>query len=271
MWFDDVKVSMGLLERLGKGKVIERQCCAITWFGFFSIICLILRVNLKGRIILWLMNNKILKYLGIGCGGCLIFCLVILILAFKYGHYEEEKSSLPISQAQKETIIEEKKANVEQVTDTVTEVRQEPRTLMNRLWIAVDESLETREDLDIQFDEEDKIAIITLQELTYGNVDLLIRDSVSKFVKFGKEAFKNDEINRTRIIVHSELIDFYGNKVVVSILILEMEKSEFSKFNWETFRYNSAYESIKKSSTKFYIHPEFITEIKKDDFRLFSL
>lgn len=130
-----------------------------------------------------------------------------------------------------------------------------PLTTTDKLWVALDNSMKTRDGYTVEYDESSKTASVTKTSTDFWDETSMVRGSFTTLVKFGTEAFKIDGVDAVRVVTRSEFTDQYGKKGVEDAVRIIMNKSEFSKFDWNNLKYQSVYSQIKNASEGFYIHP----------------
>lgn len=130
-----------------------------------------------------------------------------------------------------------------------------PLTTTDKLWVALDNSMKTRDGYSVEYDDSSKTASVTKTSADFWDETSMVRGSFTTLVKFGTEAFKIDGVDAVRVVTRSEFTDQYGKKGVEDAVRIIMNKSEFSKFDWNNLKYQSVYSQIKNASEGFYIHP----------------
>lgn len=128
-------------------------------------------------------------------------------------------------------------------------------TMTDKLWVALDNSMKTRDGYSVEYNESSKTASVTKTSTEFWDETSMVRGSFTTLVKFGTEAFKINGVEAVRVVTRSEFTDQYGKKGVEDAVRIIMNKSEFSKFDWNGLKYQSVYSQIKNASEGFYIHP----------------
>lgn len=136
-----------------------------------------------------------------------------------------------------------------------------PLTTTDKLWVALDNSMKTREGYKVEYDESSKTASIIKTSTDFWDETSMVRGSFTTLVKFGKEAFKIDGVEAVRVVTRTEFTDQYGKKGIEDAVRIIMNKSEFGKFNWDNLKYQSVYNQIKNASEGFYIHPAILKKL----------
>ena len=140
----------------------------------------------------------------------------------------------------------------------------EPTSISDKLWIALDRSMKTRDGFSVEYDEPSKTASIIKTDKDFWDENSVVRESFTALVKFGMEAFKVEGVEAVRVVTKTEFTDQYGKKDIGDAVRIIMNKSEFSKFDWNNLKYQSVYNQIKNASESFYIHPAILKNLKTD-------
>lgn len=219
-----------------------------------AIIALLIFFFPVGLFLMWKYAgwNKVVKIVVTG------FYTLIVIGAIATPSSNTSTSNTPTPQAQIDT-----NTNSEaKAPEPTKEVK--PMSTSDKLWVALDNSMKTRKDFSVGYDEPTKTASITKTELSAWDESSLVRDSFTTLVKYGKEAFKVDGVDEVQVVFKTEFTDQYGKKDTSDAVRIIMTKEEFNKFEWDNLKYQSVYEPIKKSAEGFYIHPAILKNLKYD-------
>lgn len=139
-----------------------------------------------------------------------------------------------------------------------------PLSISDNVWIALDNSMKTRKNYSVEYNESSKTASITFTSLDFYDESSMVRGSFTTLVKFGMEAFKIDGVDSVQVVVRTEFTDQYGKKSVEDAVRIIMSKSEFNKFDWNNLEYQPVYNQIKNASEGFYIHPAVLLKLNPD-------
>lgn len=149
--------------------------------------------------------------------------------------------------------------NQPEPTPVVVEpVKEEPKpepTTIDKLWIALDDSIKTRTGYDVQWDEENKTVWLTRTQDTFWDEKDLVEDTYTDFVKFGKLAFQIDGVDYIDISYQVPFTDEFGAETMKDAVGLQMKKETFEKFNWENLKYQPIYQTMQDNAEYQTIHP----------------
>ena len=146
----------------------------------------------------------------------------------------------------------------------ITLVPTKTETMTDKLSVALDKSIKSRNGYSVEYDETSKTASITKVSTAAWDESALVRESFTILVKFGTEVFKIEGVDAARVIIRTELTDQYGKKSVEDVVRIIMNKSEFGKFDWNNLNYQPVYTQIKNASEAFYIHPAILKNLNPD-------
>lgn len=181
--------------------------------------------------------------IGIVIGGILV------------GGMVAPKSNKPIEQAKiiiptlKPIATVEVKNNKPKPTVVVT--TQKPKSTETKLWEAVDKTLRTRNGVNVDYFSEDGGVIMRFYRDNYLDENHLVKEAYTEFVNYGIEAFKIPELKSVNVQAVVEMTNEYGKKEKESVVIVQMDKETFQKFEWENLRNNPSiniYEVFKKNA-----------------------
>ena len=213
-------------------------------FGFLILASLIALVVglIKPTVFSRFIKNPTRKKVGLILGG------LFVVFFIGFGMTTDTKTatktpSEPTPQTQQATTAPEPTKETKPLTTT------------DKLWVALDSSMKTRDGYTVEYDESSKTASVTKTSTDFWDETSMVRGSFTTLVKFGTEAFKIDGVEAVRVVTRSEFTDQYGKKGVDDAVRIIMNKSEFSKFDWNNLKYQSVYSQIKNASEGFYIHP----------------
>lgn len=142
--------------------------------------------------------------------------------------------------------------NQAEVTPVVVEpVKEEPKpepTTLDKLWIALDDSIKTRDGYDVKWDEEYKTAYLTRTQDTFLNEHFLVEGVYQDLVRFGQAAFKIDGVEYVDISYKLPFIDEFGTKTINTAVGLQMKKETFEKFNWDNLKFTPIYKTMQDNA-----------------------
>jgi len=139
-----------------------------------------------------------------------------------------------------------------------------PLTTTDKLWVALDNSMKTRDGYSVEYDESSRSASVIKTTTDAWDESSLVRGSFTTLVKYGTEAFKIEGVDSVRVVIKTEFTDQYGKKAMEDAVRIIMNKSEFSKFDWNNLKYQSVYNQIKNASEGFYIHSAILKKLDSD-------
>lgn len=206
-----------------------------------AIIALLILFFPIGLFLMWKYANwnKAVKWVVTG-----VFALLVVSSATSSKNTKTESTTQTNSpQSQQQIATPQPKKEVKPLTTT------------DKLWVALDNSMKTRDGYTVEYDESSKTASVTKTSTDFWDETSMVRGSFTTLVKFGTEAFKIDGVDAVRVVTRSEFTDQYGKKGIEDAVRIIMNKSEFSKFDWNNLKYQSVYSQIKNASEGFYIHP----------------
>lgn len=146
---------------------------------------------------------------------------------------------------------------------TLTLPTDKPLTLQDKLWKAIDDKFRSRDGYNVSFDAETKTARLTYSNSTFFDETSLVRGAYTSLVKYGTEVFKIDGVESLTVQYKTEFTDYYGKKNMDTAVRVTMTKSEFKKFDWEGYKYKSAYPVMVLSAEENYIHPAILKSMDK--------
>lgn len=166
-----------------------------------------------------------------------------------------------------ETSVEQP-AQTAQTTQSATPTPVTEKTTMDKLWIALDDSIKTRDKFDISYEEGTKIATITKQPSDYWDETALVKQAYQEYVKYGLKAFQIENANKIIFKYYDKFIDSYGKESDDVAIRIEMTKDEFQKFNWQNLVGQNIYYQMQDYS---WIHLGIQKKLKIDKVTLLSL
>lgn len=187
--------------------------------------------------------------------GCLAFAGFLLIFLILIGTGISKIASNNPSPDQTST------PSAQVATDTASPEPTKPLTMTDRLWSALDTSMKSRKDYEIEYNEDIKMASIIKTSTDPWDESSLVRGGFTTLVKFGTEAFKIENVDAVQVVIKTKFTDQYGKDGLDDGVRIIMSKTEFAKFDWKNLEYQSVYNQIKNASEAFYIHPAVLKNI----------
>ncbi len=145
-----------------------------------------------------------------------------------------------------------------------TEQPSQEDLLLDDLWKGVDASIKSRKGIDISYDSVLNAVNLDYTDDSFWDENATVREAYTKLVKFGPEAFKHDEVDSLVVNIKTTLIDNYGEKSTSTVVIVEMLKEDFNKFNWSNLRMLPVSDQIENAAIRYYIHPALQGGLDKD-------
>lgn len=170
------------------------------------------------------------------------------------------------------TVVQENEPTpVEQVTPENTPEEQavpveapKEETITDKLWKALDASIKSRDGYDVQWEEEKGTAKLIRTKDTFWDENSLVRDTYTDFVKYGREVFQIEGVNRIEIEYMAPFTDSFGNESNQRAVGILMTKEEFQKFNWDNLNYQPVYQQIQDHAVYQFIHPAIMKDTSED-------
>ena len=170
---------------------------------------------------------------------------------------------------QKTTVQPKPSASAVSPSKPVAETKQAPSapktlTTLDKLWVAVDTSINSRNAIELTYDQKTKEVVLMHTDTSFWDESALVRGGVVKFINFGQEAFKIEGIDKLTVQVKTELTDTYGTKKTVGVFLVEMSKEKFQKFDWNALKGQDVGARIKSVADIWFIHPSILPNVKMD-------
>lgn len=137
------------------------------------------------------------------------------------------------------------------------------KSTQDKLWTALDRSKNTRKNFDIKWGSDNGLVTIIKKDGDYWDENDTVRTSYDILVSYGKETFKINEVKQIKVVVKGKFTDQYGKNSDEDAVRIQMEKSEFEKFNWDNLEGAVIYDQIKKVAEEHYLHPAIRKGISK--------
>jgi hypothetical protein len=179
---------------------------------------------------------------------------------------QEEKAKADAeAKAKKETEAGAKKQNTSTPTPkpTIKATPTQP-SITDQLWKALDDSIKTRKEYDLQYQEVTKQVTLTHTASDFWDETELVKGGWSTLVKYGTEAFKIGGVDKVKIVVRTNFTNQYGNDDIEDAMRISMTKDEFSKYNWNNLNYQLISTQMENSLVEYYIHPAVLKNVKYD-------
>jgi len=190
----------------------------------------------------------------------LILGLFGMIAIMQSSNKEEPQYS---SKTEEKIVIKEETKTAE---IPVQKKDEEPKelTLMDKLWLAVDNGIGSREGIDITYGDKTKTAYVTYTDTNFWDETDAVRNAYTKLIKYSKKAFEIKEVNEVSITIITGIKDFYGNTNNEDVVVISMTKDSFNKFNWEELKGTNVKNQMENGSSYYFIHPALKSGLKQD-------
>lgn len=184
-----------------------------------------------------------------------IFGLATIIFFVAFGVISDKNKPDSLKKIDQQLSQQEQNPVVAETKSETPSEPTKPLTTIDKLWVALDKSIKTRTDYDIKYDETTKTAMLIFSPKDFWDENSVVRGAYSTLVKYGRESFQIDGVNSLTVDYKLEFTDRYGKKLTDDAIIITMGKDEFDKFDWDNLKYQSVYNQIKSSASKYYVHP----------------
>jgi flagellar biosynthesis GTPase FlhF len=186
---------------------------------------------------------------------------------------KKEKKSVqeePETRDSKEPKQEGKNKETEKKEEGKTKEKdQSSRSKLDKLWTALDNSINTRKNFDIKWNSELKQVRLIKEGGDYWDSNDYVRTAYSLLVGYGKEAFKIEGVDTVQIVLKSTFTDKYGKKSEEVAVRLTIEEGEFQKYNWENLKtFKSVYSQMIEATETHYVHPAIFKNVNTNDLYL---
>lgn len=228
----------------------------------FLISALILIVGLiSPKFLTKIFRRKLLsrKQIGMYFGAATVF-FFIAIAATNSGNYVSGTTNPTAQNDQSPTESTTQEPSTQQV--------QEPVTVVDRLWVAYDALKQSRDGIEIEYDESTKTVILTMSNDSFWDEKSLVRGAATTFVWYGEEVVKLEEVEEVIVSYKIPFTDVYGKKEVDDAVIISMSKSQFNEFDWANLVYQSIARQLRIGSL--YMHPAIAKQVEDKDIYLSS-
>ena len=140
-------------------------------------------------------------------------------------------------------------------------------TTVDKLWLAVDTGLESREGIDVVYKEYSETVWLSFTSDSFLDENHIVREAYEKLVRYGNEVFKLNEIADLEIVIKIPTVDSYGNESISKVVYIKMSKEEFNKFNWEGLKYRPVSDQIERAASEYYV--KHYVQVKTDKEELY--
>lgn len=143
-------------------------------------------------------------------------------------------------------------------------------TTMDKLWVALDESIKTRDGFDIQYGDSGSVLVTTRTE-SFWDANETVETAFRQLVQYGLKAFQIDGVSEIRFQYGFRGIDQYGNDGERIAVDISMKKDEFKKYDWKNLEGHYIYNQMESSSQFLGIHPDIRAKLNTDKVMLWDL
>ena len=150
------------------------------------------------------------------------------------------------------------------VTQPKTEEPKKEKTIIDKVWEALDSSIKTRDKYDIQYIEADKLVRVTKEPYDSWDETAFVKDTYGDFVDYGLVAFQIDGVDSIEFLYWANITDQYGKTNKEKGVDIAMKKSEFQKYDWNGLKGQNIYYQMTTSCYEHYIHPAVMKNVKTD-------
>ncbi|MDP3970916.1 MAG: hypothetical protein Q8P90_04400 [bacterium] len=198
------------------------------------------------------------------------FILLIIASVASLGSSNNDDSN--VAKNNTPPTIAEEDAKVEVVVETIdTNVNNEiqpeaPKevTMIDRLWIAFDNSIKNRSGYDIAWSDTSSAVTVTKVEDSFWDENDLVRKDYADLVQYGKEAFTIEGVNQVQVVYKTEFTDQYGKKDSEIAIEVWFNKDEFQKYEWDNLSFQPVWQQMESGSAYYYVHPGINKNLTKD-------
>ena len=211
------------------------------------------------------------KYIA-GCAGVFILLLIFAAIAGRDMPKQTGDKASGIADNLKEKVVSGTNTPTPaQTTTTPTPETKKEKTIMDKAWEALDNSIKTRDKFDIQYIEADKLVRITKEPDSYSDETAFVKITYWDFVRYGRLAFQIDDVEAIEFLYWNNFTDSYGKTSREKGVNIAMKKSEFQKYDWSKLQGQNIYNQMLTSCYEHYINPAVMNYVKTDKLTLLSL
>lgn len=139
---------------------------------------------------------------------------------------------------------------------TTTKQVQKNKTVTDKLWIALDQSLKTRKGMSIKWSNQTKIAELSYTKKDFWNEKDVVGTSYRQFVQWGKKVSSISGVETIETHVKTQFTDSYGKDSTEDAVSIDMQVSDFKKFNWDNLKGTAIHTQLRSTDLgSMYIHP----------------
>lgn len=148
--------------------------------------------------------------------------------------------------------------------DTIQEEAPKEQSMLDKLWIAFDNSIKHRSGYDVSWSDTSKAVTVTKVEDSFWDENDIVRKDYADLVQYGKEAFKIEGVDQVQVVYKTEFTDQYGKKETETAVEIWFNKDEFQKYEWDNLSFQPVWRQMEDGSAYYYIHPAINKGITKD-------
>lgn len=162
------------------------------------------------------------------------------------------------------------KNNEDEAKETVAEqendkekAKKEEERLANR---TIDEILEEDENDVDKAELEDGVLRLERDVTTFWDETSILKQDVLRMFELLPKAFEDDEVERVRVVLNTEMVDQKGNAEMESVIYYEYSREHFEELDYDNFLWMATSETwrILNESTSYEIHPGIYKNVKDD-------
>ncbi len=145
-----------------------------------------------------------------------------------------------------------------------------PQSTISKLWTALDNSLKTRDGMDIVWNDQTKIAELHYTNDSFWDEKDVVGTSYRQFVQWGKEVIKITEVETIQTNVSTNFTDSYGKNNTEIAVTIDMQSSDFKKYNWDNLKGQPIHNQLRSSDLGYlYISPAISKAVNLNDVKLY--
>lgn len=141
--------------------------------------------------------------------------------------------------------------------------KEEEQRLANRTIAEVLE--EDEKDVD-KAKLEDGVLRIERDVTTFWDETSILKQDVLRMFEILPKAFEDENVDRVRVVLNTEMVDQKGNAEVESVIYFEYSREHYEELNYDKFLYMATSETwrIFNESTSYEIHPGIYKNVKDE-------
>jgi hypothetical protein len=216
-------------------------------------------IDVKGK-----KGNKVLTWSLISCGGCFSIFVVMGIISAIVAPSSDTKDDVVLENTQE--IVEDVAVRVE-VDEVDKEKEHNSREvqiellIIDKLWLAFDESIKSRKGYDIEYVESEKLVLVTYYSDIHWSSQTMIKHALKDYIDYSQRAFGVDGIENVTLRYQGTFIDRYGDESIENAIVITLSKIEFEKYKWNNLKGQPIFERISDSAEVFFLHPSVMRDI----------